>query len=52
MEAEIYNRDENCHWKKKNLKSLNRFHSANKIDNYNGGGGGGKKKYKKTQKKL
>ena len=48
MEAEIYNRDENCHWKKKNLKSLNRFHSANKIDNYNGG----KKKDKKTQKKL
>ena len=24
---------------KKNLKSLIRFHSANKIDNYNGGGG-------------
>ena len=26
------------------LKSLIRFHSANKIDNYNGGGGGEKRK--------
>jgi len=26
--------------KKKKLKSLIRFHSANKIDNYNGAGGG------------
>ena len=27
--------------RKKKLKSLVGFHSANKIDNYNGGGGGG-----------
>ena len=30
--------------KKKKLKNLIRFHSGNKIDNYNGGGGEGKKK--------
>ena len=32
--------------KKKKLKSLIRFHSANKIDNYNRGGKKGKKKKK------
>ena len=38
--------------KKKKLKGLIRFHSANEIDNYNGGrGGGGKKKRKKEKKK-
>ena len=31
----------------KNLKSLNRFHSANKTDNYNRG-----RKKEKNQKKL
>ena len=37
-----------CDWeKKKSSKKLIRFHSANKIDNYNGGGVKGKKKKKK-----
>ena len=30
--------------KKRKIKSLIRFHSANKINNYNGGGGEEKKK--------
>ena len=34
--------------RKKKLKNLIRFHSGNKIDNYNGGGGEGKKKYKES----
>ena len=37
---------------KKKLKSLIRFHSANKIDNYNRGGGGEKEKRNKIQKNL
>jgi len=41
---------------KKILKSLNRFNSTNKIDNYNngggGGGGGGGKKWKKKKEKI
>ena len=36
---------------KKKLKSLIRFHSANKMDNYNGGGGK-KTKQNKIQKNL
>jgi len=36
--------------KKENLKSLIRFHSANKIDNYNRGGR--KEKKNKIQKNL
>ena len=36
---------------KEKLKSLNRFHSANKIDNYNRGRER-KKKKKKVQKNL
>ena len=44
VEAEVYNNNKNCDWKKtKKLKSLIRFHSANKIDNYNRGGGEKKK---------
>ena len=40
-------------WLKKHLKSLSTFHSANKIDNFNGGGGGEEtKQTKKIQKKL
>ena len=35
LEAEDYNNNKKCDWKKKKLKSLIRFHSANKI-NYNG----------------
>ena len=38
--------------KKKTLKSLIIFHSANKIGNYTGGGGAAKKKKKKIPKKL
>ena len=38
--------------RKKKLKSLIRFHSANKIDNYNRGGGGEKEKRNKIQKNL
>ena len=36
---------------KKNLRSLIRFHSANKINNYNRGGGGRKKIQKNLQSK-
>jgi len=36
VEAEAYNNNKNCDWEKKKLKSLNRFRSGNKIDNYNG----------------
>ena len=38
--------------KKEKLKSLIRFHSANKIDNYNREGKRGTKKEKKIQKNL
>jgi len=34
------------------LKSLIRFHSANKIDNYNGRGGGREKKRRKRKEKY
>ena len=37
--------------RKKKLKSLIRFHSANKIDNYNRGGRKGKKKKKNKNPK-
>ena len=36
IEAEVYNNKKNFNWKK-NLKTLMRFHSANKINNYNRG---------------
>jgi len=36
--------------KKKKLKGLIGFHSANKIDDYNGGGGGKEKKRKRNPK--
>ena len=36
VEAEFCNNNKKCDWgKKKKLKSLIGFHSANKIDNYN-----------------
>ena len=38
--------------KKKKLKGLIRFHSANKIDNYNRGGERGTKKEKKKSKRI
>ena len=38
--AEAYNNNKKCDWWKKKFKSLIRFHSANKIDNYYGVGGG------------
>ena len=37
--------------RKKKLKSLIRFHSANKIDNYNRGGKKGEKKEKRKNPK-
>ena len=44
VEAEVYNNSKKTVTEgKKKLKSLIRFYSANKIDNYNRGGGGGKK---------
>ena len=49
VEAEIYNNNKKCDWGKK-LKSLIRFHSAKKIDNYNVGGRG--KRIRKKRKKL
>ena len=38
--------------KKKKLKSLIRFHSANKLDNYNRGGKIGGKKEKNKSKRI
>ena len=39
IEAEVYNNNKKCGWKKKKkLKCLIRFHSANKNDNYSRGG--------------
>ena len=35
VEAEVYNNNKKFDREKKNLKSLIRFHSANKINNYN-----------------
>ena len=47
VEAEVYSNNKKCDWgKKEKLKSLIEFHSANKIDNYNGDGRGGKKEKK------
>ena len=51
VEAEVYNNNKRYDWEKKEkknkkLKSLIRFLSANKIDNYNRGGG----KEKKSQR--
>ena len=51
VEAEVYNDNRKCDWgKRKKFKNLIRFHSANKIDNYNRGGK--KKKERNTQKTL
>ena len=46
IEAEVYNNNKEWNGRKKKLKSLIRFHSANKINNYNRGG---KKKQKKEK---
>ena len=43
IETEVYNNNKKCDWKKKKLKSLIGFHSANKIEKYNGVGGGNPK---------
>ena len=45
IEADICNSNKKCDWRKRNLKSLIRFHSANKINI------GEKKKGKKKEKK-
>ena len=48
-ESEVYNNNKKkCDWGKEKLKSLIRFHSANKIDNYNGAGR--EKKGKKSKR--
>ena len=39
IEAEVYNNNKKCDWGGKKLKSLVRFHNANKINNYIGRGG-------------
>ena len=46
VEAEVYNNNKKCDWgkKKKKLKSLIGFLSANEINNYNRVGGKGKEK--------
>ena len=50
VETEVYNNNKNVTEGEKNLKSLIRFHSANKIGNYNWGGAGGKER--KTNNKI
>ena len=50
VEAEVYNNTKKCDRKKEKPKSLIRFNSANKINNYNGAGG--REKKKKMQKQL
>ena len=56
IEAEVYNNNKKCDWekeeKKKQLKSLIRFHSANKIDNYNRWEGGGEKNPKESAEQV
>ena len=49
IEAEVYNNNKEWNGRKKKLKSLIRFHSANKINNYNRVGVKGKKKKKKSK---
>ena len=49
VETEVYNNNKNVTEGGKKLKSLIIFHSANKIDNYNGGGG---RKERKTNNKI
>ena len=51
VEAEVFNNSENVtEGNKKKLKSLIRFHSANKIDNYNREGRKRGKKEKKSKR--
>jgi len=49
LKAEVYDNNKKCDWgkKRKKLKSLIGFLSANKIDNYNRGGEKGKRKKKR-----
>ena len=49
IEAEVYNNNKKCDWGKKMLKRLIRFHSANKINNYNKVGVKGTKKKKNSK---
>ena len=50
IEAEVYNNNKEWNGRKKKLKSLIRFHSANKINNYNRGGG--RKRKRKKSKRI
>ena len=52
IEAEVYKNNKKCDREKKKLKSLIKFHSANKIDNYNRGEKEKEKKRKKIQRNL
>ena len=52
VEAEVYNKNKKCDWGKKKLKILIRFHSVNKIDNYNRGGGKRKKNPKESTEQV
>ena len=50
-EAGVYNNNKKCD-RKKNLKSLIRFHSANKIDKYNRGGEEERRKKRKKSRRI
>ena len=52
VEAEVYKNNKSVTGKRKKLKSLIRFHSVNKINDYNreGVGEGGKKKKKRPKR--
>ena len=49
IEAEVYNINKKCDWKKK-LKGWNRLYHVNKIDNHNGGCEGRRKNPKEITK--
>ena len=52
VETEVYNNNKNVTEGGKKLKSLIRFHSANKIGNYNGEEAGRKEKQKIKLKRI
>ena len=52
VETEVYNNNKNVTEGGKKLKSLIRFHSANKIGNYSGGEAGRKEKQKTKLKRI
>ena len=52
IEAEVYKNNKKCDREKKKLKSLIKFHSANKIDNYNRGGEKKSKRIYRTSQNI